>query len=72
MCRLAAVRFNMAGSGCSHRWRVFFLCVNPDKKVHLHTTLQIFSSLFQHFEKRKTQMESICEKKREAKSKKDE
>lgn len=72
MCLPAAARFNMAGSVCSlHRQDVFPFFSPYQTKVHLRTTLQIFRSLFQCFEKRETRMESNCKKKRSAKSEQD-
>lgn len=67
MCLLAAVRFNMAGSVCSHRWPdcCFFFSSFQDRKGS-----PAWRSLFNRFEKRNTQIESICEKKAEAKRKK--
>lgn len=55
MSNLGAVRFNLAGSVCSHGWRDCFFAgfffVKQDKKGSTRT-VQIFSSLLHHFEKR--------------------
>lgn len=60
MCLPAAVRFNMAGSVCSHRRQDFLFC--ESRKRFTCAPLSTSLAVFHHFEKRKAQIESICEK----------